>query len=52
MKITASEYNKIIGKIFDDPKLEVHEKLIKALTECGHYEIVDDIKKKLKRKQK
>ena len=48
-KISASEYNKKMSKILSDPNLEVHEKLIKALQECGHYEIVDD---KPKRKKK
>lgn len=42
MKISVSEYNKKIGKILDDPNLGIADKLIQAVIECGHYEIVDD----------
>ena len=40
MKITPEEYNKKIQKILDDPNLQVHEKLIEALNQCGQYEII------------
>lgn len=43
-KISATKYNKLISKILNDPKLEVHEKLIKAIEKAGQYQIVADKK--------
>jgi len=40
-KISINKYNKIINKILKNPKIEVHEKLIKALEKAGGYEIED-----------
>ena len=40
IKITLKEYNRKIDEILDDPTLQVHEKLIKALEEGYKYRII------------
>ena len=36
------KYNKIVNKILNNPKLQVHEKLIRILDKASKYEVVSN----------